>query len=141
MTSMQNSAAVRITSFVLVGLFCATVTYWGITLTSHQTTPLAAASASRAPLKIDYANRLFGGQANPVRSDFQLAGVLAQEHGAAAIIGLTGQPLRAVSVGQPIDQNTRLHEVRARSVIIEHSGVKSEVFLPALTDAPTIYMR
>ncbi len=142
MISIQSSALVRITSLTLFALFCATSTYWFITLNSHHTTPLPAASASRAPVKVDYANQLFGGQANSVHSDFQLTGVLAlQEGGAAAIIGQAGKPLRAISVGQPIDQNTRLNEVRARSVIIEQSGIKSEVFLPAATESPTIYVR
>ena len=141
MISIQSSALVRIISLTLFALFCATSTYWFITLNSHHTTPLPAASASRAPVKVDYANQLFGGQANSVRSDFQLTGVLALQEGAAAIIGQAGKPLRAISVGQPIDQNTRLNEVRARSVIIEQSGIKSEVFLPTATESPTIYVR
>src|SRR5260364_97530 len=86
--------------------------------------------------------RLFGGDAGEVRNDIQISGVLALgTTGAAAIISVNDDAPFTRSPGQRIDAQTRLLEVRQRSIVIERNSVKSEVFLPAPAQAPTIYMR
>ena len=61
--------------------------------------------------------------------------------GAAAIVSYGGEPARAVSLGGPLTQGVKLSEVRARSIIIDRNGVKSEMFLPQNPPGPTIYVR
>ena len=45
------------------------------------------------------------------------------------------------SLGGPLTQGVKLSEVRARSIIIDRNGVKSEIFLPPNPPGPTIWVR
>lgn len=118
------------------------LTFWIMTLTSHNTAPFAAAAPAPTPPGIDAAQRLFGGESGEVRNDIQVSGVLAlRSTGAAAIMSVNGQPPIALAPGQRIDAQTRLVEVRLRSIVVEREGVRSEISLPAPAQAPTIYMR
>jgi general secretion pathway protein C len=138
----MTAPPVRLVSFVCFALFCATLSFWIITLTtSNQSLLRPATAAQDTPVEIAAAAQLFGGQAEVARSDVKLAGVFVQRKGAAAIVSIADEPLRAVSLGQRIDEATRLVEVRLRSIIIERNAVKSEIFLPAVTEKPVIYVK
>ncbi|QGA36252.1 general secretion pathway protein GspC [Burkholderia glumae] len=136
----MNALSIRILSLALFAALCATATYWAITLSAHQA-PLPAA-AVRAPLRTEDAAVLFGGQLthNPVE-DVHLFGILALRQGAAAIVGIGDNPTRTITIGDQIAQGTKLAEVRARSIVIDRKGARTEIFLPANTPGPAIYVR
>jgi general secretion pathway protein C len=116
----MNVLQTRLLTLLALALFCVTVTYWIVTLTSRQTAPLER-------------------QAN---SDVHLFGILALQNGAAAIVSYGGEPAKAIAIGSALAQNVKLSEVRARSIIIERKGgAKSEIFLPQVPPGPTIYVR
>lgn len=136
----MNPLQIRLLSLAAFAVFCATTTWWAITLSAHQA-PVQAAAA-QAPVSLDQAGTLFGGKLDrSAVQDVRLFGILALRHGAAAIISVGGEPAHAVSLGGPLDANSKLYEVRARSIIIDRKGVHSEVFLPANAAGPTIYVR
>jgi general secretion pathway protein C len=136
----MNAFQTRLLSLIALAIFCATLTWWIVTLTAHQIAP-AAAAAQRAP-SVDQAATLFGGQM-PRREnqDVRLFGILSLSQGAAAIVSYGGEPARAVSLGGPLTKGLTLKEVRPRSIIIDRNGTRSEVFLPANAPGPTIYVR
>jgi len=137
----MNTLQIRLLSLALFAVFCATLTYWIVTLTSLSGGPLPAA-AVRAPVSVEQAATLFGGQLQrSVNQDVHLFGILALKEGAAAIVSTGGEPPHAVSLGSTIMQGAKLSEVRPRSIIIDRNGVRSEVFLPANAPGPTIYVR
>jgi len=137
----MNALQTRLLTLAALALFCVTVTYWVVTLTSRQTGPLPAAAATRTP-SVEQAATIFGGQLErQANSDVHLFGILALQGGAAAIVSYGGEPARAVSLGSPLTQGVKLSAVRARSIIIERNGVKSEIFLPPVPPGPTIYVR
>jgi general secretion pathway protein C len=139
--SRMTALQVRLLSFVCFAVFCATATYWFVTLTSHRGDTVPAAAA-RAPVSVEQAATLFGGQlTRTVNQDVRLYGILALREGAAAIISVGGEPPHAVSLGSSIMEGAKLSEVRARSIIIDRNGSHSEVFLPANAPGPTIYVR
>jgi general secretion pathway protein C len=137
----MNALQTRLLTLAALALFCVTMTYWVVTLTSRQTAPLPAAEAARAP-SVEQAATIFGGQLQTqANQDVHLFGILALQHGAAAIVSYGGEPARAISLGGPLTQGVKISEVRARSIIIDRNGVKSEVFLPQNAPGPTIYVR
>lgn len=137
----MNTLQIRLVSLAAFAVFCATATWWGLTLATSRATPVAAAAA-QAPVSLDQAATLFGGKLDrSAVQDIHLFGILALQHGAAAIVGIGGDPARAVSLGGRIGQDATLSEVRPRSVIIDRRGVHSEIFLPANVAGPAIYMR
>ena len=139
MTRM-NALQIRLLSLALFAVFCATLTWWVVTLTTHRPGP--AAAAALPPVSVEQAATLFGGKlTRNTNQDVRLFGILSLREGAAAIISTRGEPPRAVSLGSAIMQGTKLSEVRARSIIIDRNGARSEVFLPANAAGPTIYVR
>ena len=137
----MNALQIRLLSLALFAVFCATLTYWTITLTAMSGAPVPAAAA-HAQVSTDQAATLFGGQlTRTVNQDVHLFGILALQSGAAAIVSYGGEPARAVSLGSALTQGVKLSEVRPRSIIIERNGAKSEIFLPPMPPGPTIYVR
>jgi general secretion pathway protein C len=137
----MNALQIRLLSLALFAVFCATVTYWAITLTSHPAPPLQAASV-RAPVAVEDAATIFGGQlTHDVNRSIKLFGILALGEGASAIVSAGDEPPRAVSLGSAIMQGVKLDEVKARSIIVERNGARSEIVLPANPIGPTIYVR
>ncbi|MBP0591116.1 general secretion pathway protein GspC [Paraburkholderia sp. LEh10] len=137
----MNALQIRLISLTLFAVFCATLTYWIVALTSHSGAPVAAA-AVRGPVSTELAGTLFGGQlTRNANQDVRLFGILALREGAAAIVSTGGEPPRTVSLGGTIMQGTKLSEVRPRSIILDRNGAHSEVTLPANAPGPTIYVR
>ncbi|AOI96576.1 MULTISPECIES: type II secretion system protein N [Burkholderia] len=136
----MNALSIRILSLALFAGLCATATYWVVTLSAREA-PLPAAAA-RLPIRTEDAAALFGGQLdkNPVQ-DIHLFGILALNHGGAAIVGVGGEPPRAVSLGAEVTPGAKLAEVRSRSIIVDRNGARAEIQLPANTPSPAIYMR
>ncbi|HEM7849060.1 type II secretion system protein N [Burkholderia multivorans] len=136
----MNALSIRILSLALFAALCATATYWVVTLSAREA-PLPAAAA-RPPIRTEDAASLFGGQLerNPVQ-DIHLFGILALQHGGAAIVGVGGEPPRAVSLGAELTPGAKLAEVRNRSIVVERNGARAEIQLPANTPSPAIYMR
>jgi general secretion pathway protein C len=137
----MNALQTRLLTLVALAVFCATLTWWIVTLTSHQSGPLPAAAAGRAP-STELAATLFGGQLKRQENqDVHLFGILSLQHGAAAIVSYGGEPAKAISLGGPLTQGVTIKEVRTRSIIIDRKGALSEVFLPPNAPGPTIYVR
>lgn len=137
----MNVLQTRLLTLAALALFCVTMTYWVVTLTTRDSTPSPAAAATRAP-SVEQAATIFGGRLErQANSDVHLFGILALTGGAAAIVSYGGEPAKAVSLGGPLTQGVKLSEVRARSIIIDRNGVKSEVFLPQNPPGPTVWVR
>lgn len=137
----MNAIQIRLLSLAVFAVFCATLTYWVITLGTTAGPPVPAAAA-HAPLSTEQAATLFGGQlTRNANQDIHLFGILALREGAAAIVSVGGEPPHAVSLGSTLMQGAKLAEVRARSIVIDRNGTHSEVFLPANAAGPTIYVR
>jgi general secretion pathway protein C len=137
----MNALQIRLLSLAAFAVFCATATSWALTLATSRATPVQAAAA-QPPVSLDEAATLFGGKLDkrPVQ-DIHLFGILALQQGAAAIVSVGSEPAKAVSLGGPLGQDSTLAEVRPRSIVIDHHGVHSEIFLPANGAGPTIYVR
>ncbi|RQH06136.1 general secretion pathway protein GspC [Paraburkholderia dinghuensis] len=137
----MNALQIRLLSLAAFAVFCATATSWALTLATSRAAPVEAAAA-RPPVSIDEAATLFGGKLDkqPVQ-DIHLFGILALRQGAAAIVSVGSEAAKAISLGSPLNQDTTLAEVRARSIVIDRHGVHSEIFLPANVSGPTIYVR
>ncbi|CAH2773875.1 MAG: General secretion pathway protein C [uncultured Paraburkholderia sp.] len=136
----MNAIQIRLLSLALFAVFCATLTYWAITLTAMSGAPVPAAAA-HAQVSADQATTLFGSQlTRNVNQDVHLFGILALREGAAVIVSVGGEPPHAVSIGSALIQGTKFSEVRTRSIIIDRNGSHSEIFLPANPAGPTIYV-
>jgi general secretion pathway protein C len=139
----MNALTVRLVSLALFAALCATATYWLLTLTSHDATPLAAAAPNRTPESVNAAVTLFGSKAGAAQvSDIHLSGILMLREGAAAIVSYGNDPARAVSLNNRIADGIKLVDVRARSIIVERNGTRSEIYLPQMpAGSATIYVR
>jgi len=140
---LMNRLSLSLISLAALAIFCATLTYWIVTLASPAPLPVDAAAARPSP-SMTAAAQLFGGD-HTQDTRIRLAGVLnlGAGRGSAAIISLDGAAGRAIGVGQAIANNIKLAEVRARSVIIDRDGVRSEIALSDTTPGGTggiIYM-
>ena len=102
----MNTTQIRLLSLALFAVFCATLTYWVVTLTALRGGPLPAAAVN-APVSVDQAATLFGGQLQrSANQDVRLFGILSLQEGGAAILSAGGEPPRA---GAPacVDQEGR----------------------------------
>ncbi len=137
---VMNRLTASMTSLLALAVFCATLTYWVITLTTPNPLPNSAADV-HAPVSVDAAAHLFGDDATQ-ESRIRLSGILTMGGGAAAIVSLDGAPAHVVAVGQQIDSGLTLASVHARSIIVEQGGSKSEINLtePAAGAGGVIYM-
>jgi general secretion pathway protein C len=137
----MNTLHLRLLSLAAFAVFCATATWWALTLATSRAVPVQAAAA-QPPVSLDQAATLFGGRLEQrVVQDIHLFGILALPHGAAAIVSVGSEPARAVSLGAALGPDSTLAEVRARSIVIDRHGVHSEIFLPATPTGPAIYVR
>jgi general secretion pathway protein C len=137
----MNALQIRLLSLAAFAVFCATATWWVLTIATSRAAPLQAAAA-QPPVSLDQAATLFGGKLDrSAVQDIHLFGILALQQGAAAIVSIGGEPSKAISLGGPIGQDATLAEVRARSIVIDRHGVHSEIFLPTNVTGPAIYVR
>jgi general secretion pathway protein C len=137
----MNTLQIRLLSLALFAVFCATLTYWIVVLTAHHAPPPPAAAVAPS-VSVEDAAALFGGKlTREVNRNIKLVGILSLREGAAAIIGVGDDPARALALGSKITEGTTLSEVRARSIVIDHNGVRSEVPLAPNAGGPTIYVR
>jgi general secretion pathway protein C len=76
-----------------------------------------------------------------VNRSIKLFGIRALSKGAAAIVSVGDEPPHEISLGGRLGEDSTLAQVRARSIIVDHNGARSEVFLPSTVTGPTIYVR
>jgi general secretion pathway protein C len=140
--TLAHPVAPRLASIALFAVLCATLTWWGITLRDTASAPPDVAPAARTLPDSGAAANLLGGHSElAVGRQLHLVGLLSfQGGGTAAIIGIGDAPPRAVGLNAVLGSFGTLAEVRARSVVVDLHGVRSEVFLPANVGGPTIYM-
>ncbi|WP_181321764.1 general secretion pathway protein GspC [Trinickia symbiotica] len=138
----MNSLHVRLLSLFMFAVFCATLAYWIVVLSARPPAPPRAAAVAQTA-SVDDAATLFGGKLTPaINRAIKLFGILSLREGAAAIVSVGDEPPHAISLGGSLGDDSKLAEVRARSIVIDHNGARSEVFLPANTGGgPTIYVR
>lgn len=127
----MNRLSASLISLLAFAVFCATLTYWVITLTKPNPLPNSAADV-HAPVSVDAAAHLFGDDASQ-ESRIRLSGILSMGGGAAAIVSVDGAPSRVVAIGQPIDGGITLAAVHARSIVVDQSGTQSEINLTQST--------
>jgi general secretion pathway protein C len=140
----MSTLQIRALSLLMFAVLCATVAYWTVTLVNQRNAPAPVVAAPPTPVTVADAASLFGGQLATAaqETEITLSGVLTLANGAAAaIVGVFNGPTRAVTVGQGIGSDATLAEVRARSIVIDRHGARSEIALPAPGAGPTIYMR
>jgi general secretion pathway protein C len=138
----MNPLQVRMLSFVMFAVFCATLTYWIVVLSARPPAPPSAAAVAPS-VSLDAATTLFGGKlTRDVDRSIKLSGILSLNEGAAAIVAVGDGPPHAISLGGKLGDNGKLAEVRTRSIVVDRNGVRSEIFLPPNTSGgPTIYVR
>ncbi|SDV48489.1 hypothetical protein [Chitinasiproducens palmae] len=133
----------RVAALGAFAVFCATLTYWTITLATPLRQPDAAVAATPEPTHSEAAGLLGGNQA-PQRP-LKLVGVLSLDRGRAAAIIDVGGTTRVITAGRAIDNDNRLVEVRGTSIVVEANGARSEIPLntrPAGGAAETtVYVR
>jgi len=138
----MNRHLPRLASFALCALLCASATYWAVTLGASSRSVPEAVMASHPPdATVDDAALLFGGQHDNVNHEIRLLGVMSLGQRAAAILSVGDDAPHVVGLAQPIGNAGTLAEVRTRSIVIEHHGVRSEVFLPSSAQDANIYIR
>ncbi|HEY1611222.1 MAG TPA: hypothetical protein VGG24_18300 [Paraburkholderia sp.] len=83
---------------------------------------------------------LFGAKPDGRHDGVKLLGILAfdSDH-AAAIVSVGNGTTHVVKLNGAVADATTLHEVRARSIVVEHNGVQREIPLAA-AQAPTVFM-
>lgn len=138
----MNPLQIRLLSFVMFAGFCGTLTYWSTVLSARPPAPPSAAAVAPS-VSLEAGTTLFGGKLTPdMDRSITLSGILSLNEGAAAIVSIDDEPPHAISLGGKLGQDGKLAEVRARSIVIDRNGVRSEIFLPSNTSgAPTIYVR
>lgn len=141
MPRLATQLAPSLVSLAFFGVLCATLTYWVVTLRTQSHLAPDAVLAARTPPSVDDAARLFGGQQDNRAHDIHLLGVLNLGNRVAAILSVGDEPAHAVGIDQKIGTAGTLAEVRARSIVIDHHGVRSEIFMPSAGSGSTIYMR
>lgn len=127
---------VRLATLAAVVAFCATLAYWAITLQSHDTA-LPPTAPPPPALQASAAADLFGGRpTGPAQTDVHVVGILnLGPNQAAAIVSTDSGSPHVFSVGSTLEGGTRIAEVRSNSIVLDHNGHKSEVFVPKSEEA------
>jgi general secretion pathway protein C len=115
-----------------VVLLSASLAYWGLQLFKPQQRAIAAPPVqAAAPLNIDAAKGLFGGQITVAAvSNYQLRGVVAARgNDSAAIIVVDGQPPVALGVGREVVPGVTVKEVHPKFVLLSEGGAIKRVEL------------
>jgi len=137
----MNALQIRLLSLAAFAAFCATTTWWSLSISASRATPVEAAAAQPG-VSLDQAAALFGGRLERRIENIHVFGILALKQGAAAIVSIGDAPARAIALGGKIGDDGTLAEVRARSIVVDRHGAHSEIFLPNnVPTTSTIYMR
>lgn len=136
----MNRTLPRLVNFALVVAIAATLTYWGLQLTSGRTLPEAIVAvpsgdsvARTRPLEVGGIAAMFGaagGDAAPAR--IRLAGVIAEggDGRGIALLSVDGQPPMAYRAGDAVDAQTSLAAVHADRVVIRTGAGMQDLRLP-----------
>jgi len=126
-----------VVTVLAVVLLSASLAYWGLQLFKPQQRAIAAPPQAAAPLNIEAAKGLFGGQITVAAvSNYQLRGVIAARgEDSAAIIVVDGQPPLALGVGREVVPGVTVKEVHPKYVVLSEGGALKRVELAADTGA------
>jgi len=127
----MKTLSVRLASLTLFALLCGLCAYWAIELTRTPARTEPPVAVAGAP-SINEAEQLFGGSGQLAGAQqLHVVGILSlgPGKGAAAIISSSDGVTHTLTAGQSFDRDTRVAEVRAQSVILEHGRERSELFL------------
>ena len=127
----MQTLRVRLAALVLFALLCVLCTYWFMALT-RPAAPAEALAPPLAPPSLASAEQLFGGSGQQAGAQqLHVVGILSfgRGKGAAAIIASADGTTHTLAAGQSFDRETRVAEVRAQSVILEHGHERTELFL------------
>jgi general secretion pathway protein C len=126
-------------NLALLLALAAVCTYWVLQLTAARrpSEPLVAvASGDRVartePVDTAAAAALFGSTGANAQSRIRLTGIIAEGSKGAgvALLSLDGQPAVPYRAGEPIDDDTRLVEVRSNGVVIRSAQGVRELAMP-----------
>ena len=132
---MHFATLARIAAIVLIVLLVASATHWALTFSARRTPaePLRTLPAgeveARSPAVDTAAIARLLGAAPGATGGIRALGVMAE--GASgrgiALIGIDGQPARAVRAGEAIAPGVVLAEVRRDGIVIERSGALQHI--------------
>lgn len=135
-------------SLALLVALAALVSYWVIQMTAVRspreplvTIPAGDPVAQNQPLDTMAAASMFGPtSATQTPSRLVLIGIISEggKSSGVALLSLDGQPAAAYRVGDPIDDNQNLAEVRVDRVIVRGAGGNREILMPERVPATGI---
>ena len=135
----------RLAALLLSAAAAASAAYWALKLSGPAPGPaVAAVQAPEATLDTGLVARALGGAASdagvasaagapvPVAESarFVLMGVVDQQAGGAALIGVDGKAAKPVAVGAAVADGWMLRAVQGRSATLERSGAQLLLELP-----------
>lgn len=134
----------RLAALLLSAAAAASAAYWGLKLSGPASGPaVAAVQAPEAALDTGLVARALGGSGAGVgvaaagaplavaeSARFVLVGVVDQQAGGAALIGVDGKAAKPVVVGAPVADGWTLRAVQGRSATLERSGTQLLLELP-----------
>ena len=134
----------RLAALLLSAAAAASAAYWGLKLTGPAPGPaVVAVQAPEAALDTGLVARALGGSgaglgvaaagaplAVAESARFVLVGVVDQQAGGAALIGVDGKAAKPVVVGAPVADGWTLRAVQGRSATLERSGAQLLLELP-----------
>jgi general secretion pathway protein C len=143
---MRPTTWLRMASVLLAVVLVASLTNWALTFSARRspaeplrTLPAGEMEASSAPVDTAGIARLLGAAAGS-GGGIRALGVMAEGSSGRgiALIGVDGQPARAVRAGETIAPGVVLTEVRRDGVVIERSGALQQIRIAAKPAAPGI---
>ena len=135
----------RLAALLLSAAAATNTAYWGLKLSAPASGPaVVAVQAPEVALDAGLVARALGGSASgagvvstvaaPVAvaesARFVLVGVVDQQAGGAALIGVDGKAAKPVAVGAPVADGWTLRAVQGRSATLERSGTQLLLELP-----------
>ncbi len=141
-----GQSAAKLLSLLLAFGCAALAVAWGLRLAAGPRPVPADArlvGATAPDQAAQQAANLFGAEpvtatAAPAAGQFRLYGVIAGGDSGSALIGVDGQPPRAVAVGQPVAPGVTLRSTAFKAAWIERDGSREELRLdPAPPGAAT----
>lgn len=131
---MPSWPAPRIVSLCLIAAALAGLAWWTVALLEPlpRAAPAAASGASDEGGAREAAAWLAPGSA---KLEVKVAGALAGGGRGAAVLSVNGGPPQAYAIGDALTHSARLVGIEAQALVVEQSGVRTRLPMPALPDA------
>ena len=131
---MPSLSAARAAGLCLMAAALAGLAWWGWALMEHL--PQAATPAARAGVPPSGAEQAAAWLApGAARLDVRVAGALSGAGRGAAVLSVNGGPPQAYAIGDALTGTARLTDIEAQALIVEQSGERIRLPMPALQDS------